>query len=1030
MKRFTFGLLEAFLLFVVLLFAMDTTLHYHTYTTTAREISEQIMDQTAKAVHGEVERFQNAAEFLLGRTREFVRSGEIDFTDPASANGFFMGHLRWYGDITSVNFGDSQGNGYLLLRERGRWRNRIKIADRPGVVTWQELNERGGVRSRTEARDDYDPRQRPWYRLAAEAAEVRWSKPYIFRTTRDPGITASLRVDDGRGPVQVVGADILLKDLSVFLQDLTRDAPELELAVVSRSGRVLASSRAEEFNKHLVKDDPDLPRTSDPGFERLRDALDAPVTGAAGLATVSSDNRTYFALRVPFRVPAEEELAVLMLIPRESLLGNFARENRVRIALFFAVLLLSSAYFVRRFLMPVRRLTRAVRSMEAETYVPLPPEKRNDEVGVLVNEFGRMAESLLQKQRTLAESEERYRTLFDTVSDGVFRVDANGRITRVNRAFAGLFGFGSPEELEGTLMRDRWHPPEARDVFLAELSVRRTISAHRFRAKKQDGTVFVAEVSSVYLQDGEGEFLGTEGILRDATERVLAEEALRSAAETWRGTFDAMSDLVSVHDNEHRVIRANRAMAEFFGMDAAELIGKKCHELFHGSDAVHEPCPFRRTLAAGRTASEEIDDPHVGVPLQITTSPLFGADGTVTGCVHVARDLSEQRALEEQLRQSQKLEAVGRLAGGVAHDFNNILSAIIGYANLAQARILPDDPARRSIDEVIAAAERAAKLTRDLLAFGRRQDVAAGPLDLNEVVRGMRGLLERLAGEEVRLEIGTDGSALPVIADAGQLEQVLMNLAVNARDALSAGGVITVRTGRMVMDEAFVRSRGFGAPGGYAVVAVADDGAGMDEATRQRIFEPFFTTKERGKGTGLGLAIVYGIMAQHRGHVTCESEPGEGAVFTVYLPLSGAVPPAGPPPAEEERSPAGTETILVAEDDEMLRRLAETVLTEKGYRVILAADGEEAVRRFSEHADEVALVLLDVIMPRKDGKRACDEIRALRPGVPALFISGYTDDVIGERGIGSDGIELITKPVTPQALLSRIRAVLDSRPSR
>jgi len=385
-------------------------------------------------------------------------------------------------------------------------------------------------------------------------------------------------------------------------------------------------------------------------------------------------------------------------------------------------------------------------------------------------------------------------------------------------------------------------------------------------------------------------------------------------------------------------------------------------------------------------------------------------------------DITERGQMEEQLRQSQKMEAVGQLAGGVAHDFNNILTVIAGYANILKMDLSRDSKQLEVVEQIVIAAERAAQLTRGLLAFSRKQAMAPQKIDVGEIVQRVEKFLVRVIGEDIQLKTELLSDPLPVFVDLGQMEQVLINLAANARDAMAQGGVFTISTGLLDVDASAPPF--CGAPGRYAVVTVSDNGKGMDAETSKRIFEPFFTTKEVGKGTGLGMAIVYGIVQQHKGFITVSSRLGEGTTFIIYLPiidgkqavLSEEASPAAPAP--------GTETILVAEDDPSVRNLVDMVLTKFGYQVILAENGQEVVDSFAANRDKIGLILMDIIMPKKNGIEAFAEIKKLHPEVKVLFTSGYTSDFIQSRGM-QEGVELIMKPVQPVELLRKVREVLE-----
>jgi nitrogen-specific signal transduction histidine kinase len=392
--------------------------------------------------------------------------------------------------------------------------------------------------------------------------------------------------------------------------------------------------------------------------------------------------------------------------------------------------------------------------------------------------------------------------------------------------------------------------------------------------------------------------------------------------------------------------------------------------------------------------------------------------------VGVGIDISERKHLEQQLRQSHKMEAVGLLAGGVAHDFNNILTAIIGYGSLAKMNLGAEDPVLTYVDQILLSSERAASLTNSLLAFSRKQIMHRKPVNVNEIIAGIGKLLERIIGEDIDLKTDLAKPDLTVVADTGQVEQILMNLVTNARDAMHGGGSLTIRTEPAELDMEFVIKHGYGKQGAYALLTVADTGSGMDKTTQARIFEPFFTTKELGKGTGLGLSMVYGIVKQHEGFITVDSEPGRGTTFRIYFPLalSQAAEAAA---ARPMKARGGTETVLVAEDDHAVRNLITTLLTVAGYEVLSVPDGGQAVAAFREQGGRVRLLIFDLIMPKKGGKEAYEEIRKLRPDIKVLFMSGYAADIVQEKSSTGQGPNLIMKPILPTELLSRVRETLD-----
>jgi PAS domain S-box-containing protein len=415
-------------------------------------------------------------------------------------------------------------------------------------------------------------------------------------------------------------------------------------------------------------------------------------------------------------------------------------------------------------------------------------------------------------------------------------------------------------------------------------------------------------------------------------------------------------------------------------------------------------------------------------PVSVRISPIK-ENGRVVGVSSINRDLTPTRALQEQLRQSQKMEAVGQLAGGIAHDFNNLLTIITGYSEMLLADGRPDDPAYDLLDEIRKAGERAATLTRQLLVFSRKQVLDPKVVDLNGTVRDAEKMLRRLIGEDVRLTTTLATGLGHVKVDPGQVEQAIMNLAVNARDAMPTGGMLTIETADVELDEAYATANPEVWPGRYVLLAVSDTGSGMDAATRAKIFEPFFTTKGVGKGTGLGLAVVHGFVRQSGGHVAVYTELGRGTTFKIYLPAVEGIRAAGKSHPGTVTATKGAETVLLVEDERAVRGLATQVLRAAGYTVLEAAHGGEAIRLAETYGGPIHLLVSDVVMPEMGGRILAERLSAARPGVKLLFVSGYTDDAVVRHGVLEAEMAFLQKPFTPAALAGKVRQVLDGTPT-
>jgi signal transduction histidine kinase/DNA-binding response OmpR family regulator len=534
-------------------------------------------------------------------------------------------------------------------------------------------------------------------------------------------------------------------------------------------------------------------------------------------------------------------------------------------------------------------------------------------------------------------------------------------------------------------------------------------------------------------------------LTREVGERKRAENAVKEQEQELTTIFENAPFIMLLLDGERMVHRMNGLACLFTGSSIAEMIGRRGGEALRCLYALNSPdgcgfgahcqkCQVRLTVMDTYETGQSHHQVEASLPLSIkgkeeqltfllsTTRVNVGNHPMVLLSI---QDITELKKLEALFFQAQKMESIGIFAGGIAHDFNNILTAIIGYAGITLRKMSGDDPLRRNIKHVLAAAERGAHLTRDLLVFSSKQASDKKSIDLNDIISSLEKFLVRVIGEDIVCKTELYGKALPVFADAHQLEQVLMNLATNARDAMPKGGCFTLATEQVSFDKSFSTSHGLGEPGKYAVITASDTGKGMDEETRLRIFEPFYTTKEAGKGTGLGMSIIYGIVNQHDGFIRVYSEQGLGTTFRIYLPLIAAMADEVKMKLEAGHPGTGTETILLAEDDETVREIAVEILQDSGYEVIVAVDGEDAVQKYRENRERIRLLVFDLIMPNKAGKEAYDEIREIEPDIKVIFASGYPTQIIRQQGLVDDNITLTCKPFSRTDLLHKVRIVLD-----
>jgi two-component system, cell cycle sensor histidine kinase and response regulator CckA len=634
----------------------------------------------------------------------------------------------------------------------------------------------------------------------------------------------------------------------------------------------------------------------------------------------------------------------------------------------------------------------------------------------------------------LRRSEERYRLLAENISDVIGLYDLGMNAVYVSPSVQQLRGY-TPDEVIARPMMDQL-APGSRDLamraFQEEMEIERSGRGDPARSRTvefevlcKDGTTVWTESKLTAVRDSSGSLTGFIAVSRDIRERKRAEETLRETSKKLETLIDASVLAIVALDQTGHVTVWNNAATRLFGWSAQEVLGQLPPMIPDDRRAELDDGRVRNRLGEEvvyETQRRRKDGSLVEVLR--SSSVIVDPQGHESGTMVMFLDITERKQLEDQLRQAAKMEGIGRLAGGIAHDFNNLLTVIGGRSYLLLSQLPAGHAMRRDLLLIQQTGNRAAALTRQLLAFSRKQTLAPAVIDLNKIVSGMRTLLERVLGEDVGIIMDLDPSLGHVTADPGQLEQVILNMAVNARDAMPEGGQLTLETRHVDVHPTYARQKVELTPGPYEVLSIGDTGVGMDAATVARAFEPFFTTKAVGKGTGLGLATAYGIVKQSGGHITVHSEPGSGTTFRIYLPRTETFESA-PVAVEETEARRGTEVVLLAEDDVNLRALTRDILASEGYTVLESRDVEDAIR-IAEHQDGmIQLLLTDVVMPHMSGRALADAVKRFQPDVKVLYTSGYTDDAIVHHGVLDPGTTLLQKPFTPAALARKVRAVLD-----
>jgi two-component system, cell cycle sensor histidine kinase and response regulator CckA len=624
----------------------------------------------------------------------------------------------------------------------------------------------------------------------------------------------------------------------------------------------------------------------------------------------------------------------------------------------------------------------------------------------------------------------RLRVAIQASGEVIFMTDAEGTFTHVNPEFTRVYGYRADEVVGRATPRVLKSGTTGADDYARFWGCLKQgqIVRREFVNKAKDGSLLHIATSVSPIADDAGGVVGFLAVQRDVTTQRRLEKALEETARQYRALANAAADSIFIVDHTERIEYANAASAEQFGVQVDAILGRRIHDVFPQPIADEM---WRELSAVFSTGTKQLFEHRFDLPtgevwLEAWLVPVTTRGTQVQSVLGVARNITGRKQLERQLTQAQKMEAVGRLAGGIAHDFNNLLTVIMGYTELVQDRLRDAPDILADVEEIQKAGERASRLTRQLLAFSRKQPMRPQLVDVSAIVADAKKMVERVVGEDVELAVTFEPATLPVVADPGHIEQVLLNLVVNARDAMPKGGRLSVTTANVTIDEAAARKHADAVAGRYVRLTVQDTGCGMATDVLAHLFEPFFTTKPAGKGTGLGLSTVYGIVRQNGGWIAVESSPAQGTTISVFWPVDEGFRAIAPRVVEPtEAALTGTETILLVEDEPGIRSLMRRTLQARGYRVLDAMDVPDAVTIAETHPGPIDVLLTDIIMPVMNGPDLAQRVVKDRPAVKVLYVSGYPHQLTSERTQSPERISFLAKPFTPQALARRVRACLD-----
>ena len=1022
-------------------------------------VAQQLQSEISKRIEDHLSTFLNLPQQINHVNAISIEKGQLNVNNVTSLEHHFWNQVKVFKSVSSIYFGNNQGGLVNSGREKNSDSQYIIVTDNFKSGPFKKFNT-DSLGKRTDLLltvPNFDARKRQWYKGAIERGNHFWSPVYILFTGQDLAIAASRPAYDGNGNLLgVLSIDLFLSHISSFLENLSIGKTG-HAFIMDDSGLLIASStgtklftEAKEGKKRKrlksIESESSLIRHASASLKNKFKDFNSISTEQQ--ITFKLDHQLYFLQVRPIERNGFKCL-ISVIIPENDFMGKIKENTRLTVTfilLALIIVLFACILLAKRIVSPIFPLITAAQSLaKGKWKSKIIKNSRIFEINILTHSFNQMADQLQkglndlhveinerkQAEGKLKERETYLRTVIETIPDLVWLKDLEGVYLSCNKRFERFFG-AKEKEIVGKTDHD-FIEKNLADFFrekdkIAMKAVKPSVNEEEI-VYADDGHIELLETIKTPMYDLDGNIVGILGIARDITQRKKVEEMIRLNEERLNSILQANPNPVVVYDTNGFPQFINLSFTKVFGWtlsefqdrnipfvpdDEKKITHSKIEEIYNNG----KPVQF---LTKRLTKSNEVLD------INISAAVYNDGRGEKIGLIVNLIDITEQIKTQDQLRQAQKMESVGRLAGGVAHDFNNMLSVILGNAEILAEDLQLSESSILNLQEIQKAAERSTNLTRQLLAFARKQTISPKIVDLNETIHGVLTMLQRLIGEDIELLWQPQVGLWPVNVDPSQVDQILANLCLNARDSIEGIGNILIETDNVQFNDEYCQNHPDFIPGDYVQIVVSDTGHGMEKEVLDNLFEPFFTTKRIGEGTGLGLATVYGIVKQNKGFINVYSELKLGTTFKIYLPRFAEKKEIGVQENFQEKPQKGNETILLVEDEEAILKMTQMMLERLGYTVMATSYPDEAIRLIHASKTEIHMLITDVVMPSMNGRELAEKILKTFPKMKCLYMSGYTADVIAHKGILDEGLNFINKPFSKLDLSVKLRELLNGK---